>query len=368
MARDTFRLPQRQRLARKRISLAENVFSAVLFILLAGILFWLSAQRDKYDPQTRDLAPSQLATRAAGKTLYTPPLQPWLAPGTAPQTVVLDLGIFPESIIDPDWRVVSSPKRFEPDNLFEKINGEAEKFIRQGFQSLHFLVLRAVQDDSELAIELYDQADAKGSIGIFSEHLSEDTMISHAGEAVYFTTSAGAIGRSGRYFFRIAGNRESLKIRQKAEHLVRVFSQLGGPSASVSPEFQVLAAGMNISPERVSFQKKNVFQFDFAQGFWFGTLAPGSSARAFVHRSGSPSAAGELLQKIVREQSADYRLLEKTGVTVVMQHNFLNTYFVINALGSFVFGLENVSDPDRIDPLMQRFTEELQRGQKKISP
>ena len=264
--------PKKRRLARKHIPFGENIAAFILLCGLAGMLLWVTAQRTNYNPENRDISPEYLLQSSSRKQLYSLPFKPWVESGTETQTttqaLAQNLGIFPESIVDQEWVAESRVKQFSPDTLFEKINGEAEKFLRQGFQALHYIVLTSQADGSELAIELYDQGDMGGSMGIFSDHMSEDNVIEQSGPVIFFRTQAGAIGRKGQYFFRIAGDRENENIRQKSVQLTQAFALLQEEAEEgVSKEFQILNSRLEIPSERISLQRENVFQFDFVKDF-----------------------------------------------------------------------------------------------------
>ncbi|HWP45875.1 MAG TPA: DUF6599 family protein [Candidatus Limnocylindrales bacterium] len=354
---------KRRKLLRKYIPLSENIVTLGLFGILIGISLWVFAQRHHYDPKERTLSPEQLLQSSHPEKLYTPPLKPWVEPGMDIKPATADLGIFPETILDQDWQLASRLKQFNPNNLFEKIDGEAEKFIRQGFKSLYYIVLKSKDDGSELSIELFDQGSTTGSIGIFSDHWSDDKEIQQNGPVTFFKTSNGVIGRKGRYFFRIAGDRESEKIRKKSEQVAGAFSQLEEPEESVSEEFQILSRGLEIPSSLITFQSKNVFQFDFLKDFWFGQFNPNDPARAFVHQAGSPEEAKKLFEEILNEQSLDYEKVEETVWGVILQHNYLKNYFVISQQGSFIFGIENLADKNQIQPIMEKFVRGFQHGQ-----
>jgi hypothetical protein len=363
MAKDRVFNTRKPRLLRKHISLRENIVVLVLLCGLIGVVFWVVIQRYNYNPKDRDIPVEQLLQSSNQQKLYNLPLKPWVEPGVdTTKPVKPDLGIFPEIIVDQEWQAGARLKRFGPENLFEKINGEAEKFLRQGFKSLYYIILRAKEEESELSIELYDQGDTTGSIGIFSDHVSGDKAIEQNGPVTFFKTSNGAIGRKGKYFFRIAGSQENEKIRKKSEQVAVAFSQLEESEEDPSEEFRILSRGLEISPNLITFQSENVFQFDFVKNFWFGQLNSENSTRAFVHRAASPEEAGKLFGEIVSEQGSDYEMVEQTDSRAVMLHNYLKNHFVMDYRGPFIFGIENLADKNQIGPIMERLAKEVDGG------
>ena len=351
---------RRHRLLRTDIPLAENLASIVIACALAGVVVWVLAQRDAYDPSARDLPPGLLAKDAPAVEIYNRPLSPWMEPGQAQFGARPALGSLPESILDDEWHPVGRVRTFDAENLYEKINGEAEKFLRQGFVSLTYAVLKSVDDGSEIAIELYDQGGVGGSMGIFSEHASGGRVLKQANGVTFFLTSAGVIGRKGRFFFRVAGDRQSERINEKSLQLAGAFGDLDDSGSDDTPEaLALLTKAMGVPAQDVSFQKENVFQFDFTREFWFGRLDEGEGARLFVHIAPDEADASGLLDAIVEEQETDYRTVDSGGDWTTLRHNFLSTYFAIGRHGRFVFGVDNLADRQGVGPLMERFRERV---------
>ena len=141
---------------RKHVSLGENGTVVIVGIALAVLVAWVLGQRDAYDPGMRDLAPELLSRDGPKIQLYHQPLKPWIEPGSVVAGAApVDMGPFPATLIGEGWALNGRIKSFDSSNLYEKINGEAEKFIKQGFESLHYAVLKA-PDGTELADGPYD--------------------------------------------------------------------------------------------------------------------------------------------------------------------------------------------------------------------
>lgn len=360
MAKHPIFTSKKRRVLRTHIPFSET-FSALL--LLGGLTFligWFLVQKENFDAGERDLSLEQLLQKKEAPQIYNVPFKPWQEPGTAPAVATENLGIFPPAILNEGWQIGSRLKQFEAGNLYEKINGEAEKFIRQGFRNLHYISVKsATQPEEEIAIELFDQGDLGGSLGVFAGHLSEDKIVEEEGSVVFFQTAAGAIGRKGQFFFRIAGNQSTETIQNKSRQLMKAFEVLPETQETLPPAFQILAR-MGLADTQISFQKKNVFQYDFAQDFWFGQLEPDAPARIFIHQAESPEAAQELFEDILAEHSYDYEILEENNTQALMFHEFLKNYFALRQQGAFVFGIENATDRPQIPALMNQLLRELE--------
>lgn len=385
MAKTDILNPRRYpRLLRTEVPASENITTLVLLSALVAIIVWVMAQKNNYNPADRDIAIELLLQDSSDLKLYTPPLKTWVEPGTVIATSVANqLEPFPSGIVNALWQPKAAVKQFGPDNLFEKINGEAPKFLKQGFQAMHYLVLKSTADDSEISIELYDQSDMAGSRGIFSEHLAGGKTIEQYDSVTFFRTSIGVIGRMGQYFFRTAGDSDSEAIQQKSQQLIEIFallqpaqkknqnqnqdesSQAQTQTSSETQaddqqplEFQVLAA-LDIPETLISFQSENVFQYDFAENFWFGQLAQDETARLFVHQADSAEQAQELYALLLEEQSYEYELLQEGETQAILFHEFLKNFFAIRIQQNMIVGIENAADQQSALDVLQRFGETL---------
>jgi hypothetical protein len=348
--------------------LAENLSAALLGLGLIALVAWVIGTGNDFDPTERDLPIELQLSSARDIPIYTPPLKPWVDPAQPVIPGALDLAPFPADIPDAEWQPVGRVKRFQAANLFEKINGEAEKFIKQGFVELAYLLLRSSRDDSEIAIELFDQGDLAGSLGVFAEHAA-GRAVQESGAVSFFTTGAGVIGRVDRYFFRAAGDRSSEAIAAKALGLVDAFEALAAvPSAAdgtveVPAGFALLHQRLGIPEKDIQFQEDNVFQYDFARRFWFADagLDDGldGGARVFVHVGEDAATAESLIDALLEEQRYDYDEVADDGGVNILRHRFLQTYFVITREDALVFGLEGLANREAATDWLARIREGL---------
>lgn len=364
MRRDRIFNSHKSRLMRNHIPGSENLSVALIFLALIALVTWVTTTRDDFDPAERDLPIELLGDNSRQIEIYNRPLKPWVEPGQQLAGPAFDLGPFPSPTLDPEWRPVARVKRFQPDNLFEKINGEAEKFIKQGFVELAFLRLRSANDSSEIAIELFDQGGLSGSLAVFSEHAAGRTIEDRDGVS-FVATEAGAIGRQGRYFFRIAGDRQSPAITDKAARLVAAFAQLDRDPATTTREkvlpagFALLSQRLGIAETDIQFQESNVFQYDFAQRFWFGNAGIGGDARLFIHVADTAAEAEDLIAALVTEHSHEYDQLESDGTYKLFRHRYLGSYFAIAQRGNYVYGVENSPNSAALAASLERISEHL---------
>jgi hypothetical protein len=171
------------------------------------------------------------------------------------------------------------------------------------------------------------------------------------------------MGRVGRYFFRAAGNRDSPRIQTKSEQLVGALSTLVAREPQAEPEgLEILQAGLGIPEADIAFKRQNVFQFEFAESFWFGAVPGQGDARAFVHAAETEAAASGLLARLLEEQGQEYQLVRADGPWTELRHEFLGTFFAIGRVGRYLIGVERLNDVTQIGSILGRLAERVDDG------
>ena len=108
--------------------------------------------------------------------------------------------------------------------------------------------------------------------------------------------------------------------------------------------FALLSQRLGIAEADIQFQENNVFQYDFAQRFWFGNAGIGGDARLFVHIADSTTDAKDLISALVQEHGYEYDQLESAGTYRLFRHRYLGTYFAVAQRGNYIYGVEKSPD------------------------
>lgn len=121
MARKEIFNPRRHRLLRKQIPLGENAVSLALGLVLVAVIAWVWSTGDDIDPSSRDLPVALLEGDRPKIHIYNLPLRRWVEPGsTAPTAPMVDLGLFPVSLIADGWSLVGRVRKFDASNSLRK--------------------------------------------------------------------------------------------------------------------------------------------------------------------------------------------------------------------------------------------------------
>lgn len=334
----------RPKLLRKVISRTETVVGVVLLLSIVAMAAWLIEQRDHYDPGERDIETSLLVAQSVEDNLYKTSLKRWRDPTLVENgTVLVRLGPFDPSLLSGGWRANGDPQVFDRDHLFEKINGQAEQYLKFGFEKLQVLQLEHPASGRYVDVYLYDQGTFEGGLGVYQE-MRGNKPVKQEGSVQYTANSLGAIGICGSLFFQITADEPGAMVEEMTARVVAALSQrnIGGP---LPAGYVTLHQGMQIGFDRIAYQPTNVFQYRFASNFWFASIEGAKDARIFMHSAVSDAAAQQLFEQLHRELLEDYHVIDSSPGQLLLKHQFLETFFGLAQEGVHLFGIER--QPDR---------------------
>ncbi len=348
---------KRAKLLRKRIPLAEAGSGLAVLLVLLLAAGWVRAQRDNFDPAERDLDLALLEARGAPRELYDRPVQRWRDPATpAASAAATDLGPFPASLVMSGWSA-GRLQRFSPETLYEKINGQAEQYLKFGFRELVVLPLEHPASGASLDVFLYDQAEAANALGLLAEQRG-DKPSEKRGALHYTETGAGAFGAVGSFVFHLVGAPDGPDLRAQTNAALEALTGLAVEADLPAPQ-RLLIEGLGLSPERIAYTPVNAFQLSFAERFWFGTLDASPTTRAFLHEAESEEAAAALLDRLISEQEAELEALVRGDRSVSLKHRYLGTYYGMAVEGAWLLGVEDHPDAEAMDATMDRLRSAL---------
>ncbi|MFP4501803.1 MAG: DUF6599 family protein [Candidatus Hydrogenedentota bacterium] len=332
---------RKRKVFRKHIPTYELVSGVVVVGALVAAGVWVAAQKDNYDPGERDISAEVMDSSATEDTLYQAPLKLW-APPNQRQGGGPNLGIFPQDVVQGAWEPSSRLQEFDPDTLYEKINGAAEQYLQFGFEKLHYISLANRDDDIELGMELYDMGAFKNALGIFASQSSAENTVENMDGAIYYTTPVGAVAVFGKYYFRLSGNGPDAQ--EKALEVVPVVAQAVAGSEELPAPFRMLTEA-GVAFDDIAYEKTNVFQFAFAEDFWFGKAD--GDMRYYVHQAADTDAAQALYDKLFEGHTDyDYTVVSEEADAVLLKHKFLDTFLSLEHDSGLVYGVEYAPDAE----------------------
>jgi len=159
----------------------------MIFLILAGIFGWLEA-------------PS------------------WAAPLES---------LIPKKDLPKDWTLVHGPQTYTRKTLFEHINGQAELYLKYGFQKSVFAIYqnRKNQED-QIELDIYDMGIVLQAFGIFSRFRNEDRPGGFGLES--YLDDHSALFYQGKYFVMLYAAETNPDLLRKCSELVS--SKISDPS------------------------------------------------------------------------------------------------------------------------------------------
>jgi hypothetical protein len=109
-----------------------------------------------------------------------------------------------ESLIPPKdalegWALIHGPQTYTKKTLFEHINGQAELFLKYGFQKSLFAIYQNKKNpDHQIELDIYDMGSVLQAFGVFSRFRNEDRPMGIGLDS--FLDGGSALFYKGRYF------------------------------------------------------------------------------------------------------------------------------------------------------------------------
>jgi hypothetical protein len=83
--------------------------------------------------------------------------------------------LIPRRDIPKEWILIQDPQTYNKKTLFEHINGQAELFLKYGFQKSVFAIYQSKKSrENQIEIDIYDMGNVLQAFGVFSRFRNED--------------------------------------------------------------------------------------------------------------------------------------------------------------------------------------------------
>jgi hypothetical protein len=221
------------------------------------------------------------------------------------------LALLPEDNAASGWTMRSEARFFDPDDLFEYINGAAESYLNYGFQKVVTAEYGHPQMASESVVEIYRMKDPRNAFGIYSSELNPESEFLEIGAEGYIGGTALHFW-SGPYYAKITVFEESDELKQEMKNIARSLSEKMGPSEAAFPEIEsfpssgMIRHSIRYLPKDILGQTylTNGFEARYRKGndeFKLIIAAPGDSETAKEAAAGYRrfiSSSGKILQDV----------------------------------------------------------------------
>lgn len=118
--------------------------------------------------------------------------------GISPAAMPLE-SLIPKKDIPAGWALIQGPQTYNKKTLFGHINGQAELFLKYGFQKSVFAIYQSKKSrEDQIEVDIYDMGNVVQAFGIFSRFRNEDRPGGFGLDS--FLDDHSALFYKGRYF------------------------------------------------------------------------------------------------------------------------------------------------------------------------
>ena len=334
---------------RRTYSLTEVRIGLAILALLGAIAAWVAWKGKHQDPELFSLDPALLdkGDTAQPASSGAAPSSARRASGqnaTARPNPSTERGPVPAGLAGPGWSEQTFSS-FDPDTLYEKINGREGYYKSFGFQMLYFIALSKDDDETmTVDIEMYDLGSQANALGAYAGERQPDV------ESVLSDAGLGHTARNamflvrGRFYIRAVGADENDVIKAQLAHLQSVLD--AGIEAEALPwGYAIFAGQMGLDPGKVGFVPENAYSFGFAKNV-FNVQIDDEGAELFMVATESEDAARALARQFA-EGFASYGEAKASDAEVQwIADRYLGNISGVKAVRTLVIGAYSVAELD----------------------
>ncbi len=257
-------------------------------------------------------------------------------------------GQSPAWAVPPGFTASSPPAFFEPDTLFEIINGDADLYLKAGFTRLETRRFSLTSDTrQELTVFIYEMKRHRSAFAVYSVRRGEEARPSSLTRFAYRYRN-GLFLVHGLYYVEILATDNTPRMVTAMNQLAAAFMQAYTAATEPIPALDIFPPE-GLVPGSMALHPANAFGFDgFSDLFSARYRLNAESATAFLKSCPSPGAAAEL--------AAGYEgfLAAYDGVAVSGYPSFpeghlmrvMDAYTLVFVHGKTVAGVQDAGTPE----------------------
>jgi hypothetical protein len=265
---------------------------------------------------------------------------------------------------------------YNPDSLYEKINGKAPLYTESGFVKLATQSFVSNDDESLwLEIHIFDMANVRNAFSVYSIQRRPDAMVCGNWDPRYtYKTSNSLYFICGQYYVEIVGSAKSQNLFRTIEEIandLRVALK-GDKKVSDIAELALFPAA-NIVEGSAKLYLADAFGFaGFTDVFTCRYELNGELITAFLsNRSDmrNARAIADSYYKFLIDNSAQSRETENQILKDHEVHvlDFYGTTEIVFSTGSFVSGIHEADNRQAAEEIVTRLIEKLGTHQKRLN-
>jgi len=304
---------------RKTYNLTEVRIGLVILIGLAAILGWVVHKGQNPDPSLLAL---DVMVEGGKKAAAGP----------------VDRGPLPKDLVLEGWKE-GRVRSFDPDNLYEKINGRAGYYQSFGVEAMHFLTLEKEGAPTTLVdLELFDLGKPVNALGAYNGERDKDATPTVGERGLsHYSRNAMYLTR-GKFYLRAIGSEESEAVLAQLKKVeARFDADLEGQPLPWS--YALFLGRLELPPDAIAYFAENAFGFsDFASEVNVGRLEDETELFVKVAKDEADAAA---LAKKFDEGFAGYGEVKAGGF---VEDRYIQTISKSGHIGRWVYGVRGAPD------------------------
>jgi len=261
----------------------------------------------------------------------------------------------------PGLEPLNSPEVFDPDNLYEKINGQAELYLSAGFVRLKSQWFAEAKDsDSMLEVYIYHMGNGINAFSVYSVQRRGDIQKVDLAQFAYHTESSLYLVH-GPYYLEIIAATPSENILSKMASLAQNFIK----NTHVDTK-SIKGLGFfpkeNLDQDSMALIAKNAFGFDGLDRVFTATYnIDGSKVIAFISERKTPQEAKELARDFHKHFITFGGKDIKPGVAIkdIKMIEIMETFDIMFSLNSYLAGVHEASTKAQAEEVAKALAQTL---------
>ena len=258
----------------------------------------------------------------------------------------------------------SEPEHFDPDTLYEKINGRADLYLSSGFAALdaqRYTLPGA--DGNWIEVFIYDMRTPENAFSVYSMQRREAATADPGLPAAYRTENALYMAQ-GQFYLELIGTLADDQLNQAMGTLAGLFVEShGSPATSQAPGADLFPAeGLDADTRQLI--AANAFGYESLDHIHTAEfLEGGTRLTVFVSDRQTPEAASVLADTYAQTLVAYGAQIVDTraSVTGARALKFFDTYEIIFSRGRYLAGVHEADNLKNAEKLAGRLAEHLER-------
>ena len=261
----------------------------------------------------------------------------------------------------PGLEPLNSPEVFDPDNLYEKINGQAELYLSAGFVRLKCQWFAETNDtDSMFEVYIYHMGNGINAFSVYSVQRRGDIQKVDLAQFAYQTESSLYLVH-GPYYLEIIAAAPSDNILSKMTSLAQNFIKNTHVDTKSIKGFGFFPKE-NLDQDSITLIAKNAFGFDGLDRVFTATYnINGSEVTAFISKRKTPKEAKDLALDFHKHFITFGGKNIKPGLAIkgIKMIEIMDTFDIMFSFNSYLAGVHEASTKAQAEEVAKALAQTL---------